>query len=251
MPPKHEWQSFFDHHAPKYMDEPFTENTLAEVDFVVEELQLPPGGWVLDIGCGTGRHAVELAKRGLRVTGVDISEGMLSEARKAADAAGVALDLVHSDATQFTAARQYDGAICLCEGAFSLLGMNDDPIEHDLAILRNVHTALKPGARFILTAINGMRYARRYKDSDVAAGRFDPLTMTETFEMEFDTPEGRQALPVRERGYVPTELTLLLRLVGFRALHIGGGTAGDWGRRPLYLDEIEIMAIAEKPALPG
>jgi SAM-dependent methyltransferase len=173
MSPKHEWLRFFDHHAPRYNDEAFTANTLAEVDFVIAELQLPAGGWLLDIGCGTGRHAVELAKRGYQVTGVDISEGMLAEARQAAQAAGVALDLIHADATRFTAARQYDGAVCLCEGAFSLLGMDDDPIEHDLAILRNVYCAQARRA-LLLTAINGMRVHPALQGRRRGGGRFDP-----------------------------------------------------------------------------
>ena len=55
------------------MDNSFTKNTVAEVDFVLEELSLPPGSRILDVGCGTGRHAVELARRGYQITGVDIS----------------------------------------------------------------------------------------------------------------------------------------------------------------------------------
>lgn len=81
---KNEWEEFFDGHAPVYMDNSFTKNTMKEVDFILDELNLPPGCCILDMGCGTGRHSIELARRGYQVIGVDISSGMLTEAKKAA-----------------------------------------------------------------------------------------------------------------------------------------------------------------------
>ena len=56
-----EFQEFFDTYAPEYMNEPFTQNTVAEVDFLLEELNIAPGCTILDIGCGTGRHDIALA----------------------------------------------------------------------------------------------------------------------------------------------------------------------------------------------
>ena len=88
------WEQFFNGHAPIYMNNGFTKNTLAEVDFLIEELKLPSGSSILDMGCGTGRHSVELAKRGYAVTGVDLSAGMLAEARKAAETAGVTVEWI-------------------------------------------------------------------------------------------------------------------------------------------------------------
>jgi cyclopropane fatty-acyl-phospholipid synthase-like methyltransferase len=246
MTRRNEWEEFFDGHAPVYMDNSFTKNTLNEVDFVLEELRLPLGSRILDVGCGTGRHAVELARRGYRLTGVDISSGMLAEAKKAAREADVKVELIHADATQFASDKLFDAAICLCEGAFSLLGGEDDPLEHDLAILRNIHAALKPGARFVLTAPNACRLIRLSTQEDVENGRFDPATMVEVFTVEWDAPEGKKSLQVRDRKYVPTELVLLFRQAGFEVEHIWGGTAGNWGRRRIDLDEMEIMVVARK-----
>lgn len=249
MSKPNQWQTFFDSHAPHYMQNVFTKNTVAEVDFVLEELGLPPGSRILDMGCGTGRHSVELARRGYRMTGVDLSAGMLAQARQAATAAGVEVEWVQSDATQFQATSQYDGAICLCEGAFGLLGLDDDPVEHSLAILRNISQALKPGAGFVLTTLNGMAVIRKMTQADVAAGHFDPATMTTVEAEEWDFPEGKRMVHMRERRFVPTEIILMGRMEGLEVRHIWGGTAGRWGRRPIDLDEIEFMVVARKQTM--
>jgi len=90
---------------------------------------------------------------------------------------------------------------------------------------------------------------RRYRNEDVAEGRFDPFTMVESGA--YPPREGLPAVPVRERGFVPTELRLLFHLAGMAVLNMWGGTAENWGRRPLDLDEIEIMIVARKAAEPS
>ncbi|MCZ7652481.1 MAG: methyltransferase domain-containing protein [Thermoanaerobaculia bacterium] len=244
------WEAFFDGHAPIYEENGFTRNTLAEVDFLVEALALAPGARVLDVGCGTGRHAIELARRGFRVTGIDLSAGMLAEARRKAEAVGVEVDFRQADATRFTVDAPHDAAICLCEGAFGLLGRGDDPIEQPLAILRRIAAALAPGAPCLFTVLNGYAMARRHGDADVAAGSFDPLGLAERSDVSPGgippgTPGGAE---LRERGFVPTELVLLFRTAGLAVEAIWGGTAGDWGRRPVALDEMEIMVLARAGA---
>jgi len=248
MPEKMTWEKFFDGHAAFYMDNIFTRNTLEEAEFILRELDLDPGSHILDMGCGTGRHAIELAKRGYRVTGVDISSGMLVEAEKTAQEAGVQVEWIHGDATEFTAQKLFDAAICLCEGAFGLLSADDDPMEHDLAILRNISNSLKPSAPFLLTALNGYRMIRQYQQKDIAAGSFDPIRMVELSVLEAETDAGKVIQRCRERGHLPTELAWLLSMAGFAIEHIGGGTAGNWGKRPLDLDEMELMIIARKTA---
>lgn len=249
MPEKSIWESFFDAHAPIYEENVFTKNTLREVDFLIEELRLPPGGSVLDVGCGTGRHAVELARRGYAVTGLDLSSEMLARAALAAKAANVQVEWIRADATRFTLPARFDAAVCLCEGSFGLLGQDDDPIEQPLAILRNISRSLKPEARAVFTVLNGAAMIRGHQNADVEAGHFNPLTLVKssTFPPREDLPP----VPVRERAFVPTELTLLFRVAGLPVISLWGGTAGNWGRRPLDLDEIEIMVVARKTSEPS
>lgn len=243
----HLWKDFFDQHAPIYLENGFTYNTVAEVEFLLELFQLPVGSSILDIGCGVGRHSIELAKRGYRMTGVDISAGMLEQACKNAEAAGVEVKWIQSDATQYKADKTFDAAICLCEGAFGLINLGDNPEAHSRAILGNVSQALKPSALFVLTTLNPYAKLRQFTQADVQSGRFDPATMLELQQEEFDLPGG-QKMQFRfpERRLFPTELRWLMYEVKLKVEHIWGGTAGNWGKRPIDLDEVEYMAVARK-----
>jgi len=249
MTEKGTWEAFFDAHAPVYEDNVFTKNTVTEVTFLLEELSLQRGCSVLDVGCGTGRHSIELAKRGYDVTGLDVSSEMLARASDAAKVASVDVNWIRSDATRFSLPAKYDAAICLCEGAFGLLGQRDDPIDQPLFILSNISRSLKPQAKVLLTVLNGAAMLRKHTNKDIAEGRFNPLTMIES--SEHSPREGLPSVAVRERAFLPTELILLFRLAGMSVLKMWGGTAGNWGRRPLDLDEIEIMIVAGKTGEPS
>ncbi len=241
-----EWAQFFNAHAVKYHEEPFTKATGEELKFILEELSLPEGSKILDVGCGTGRHAVALAKHGYKVLGVDISEGMLEEARRLAEKAGVQVEWLQSDATQMELEQQFDAAICLCEGAFGLLNSGDDPLTHELNILKRIHRALYPGAKLILTAPNGLRKIRHATKEQVELGEFDPGTITESFKLPIETDHGDQEIALRERGFVPSELRLMFTIAGFAVDAVYGGTAGAWDRAPVGLDEMEVMMISTR-----
>jgi len=77
MTGKSVWEEFFDAHAPIYEENVFTKNTIQEVNFLTEELAVRDGGSILDVGCGAGRHSIELARRGYAVTGLDLSQRCL------------------------------------------------------------------------------------------------------------------------------------------------------------------------------
>ena len=240
------WQQFHDLEAPNYDQLCFTQNTAREIEFMLDILNLSPGASILDVGCGTGRHAVELARKGFAVTGIDLSSGMLTQARDKAGVAKVEIEWVQADASTFSLNKRFDAVICICEGSFGLLGGANDAIEHPLSILRNISRSLRPGSKALFTMLSAFKMIRERSPEDIEQGRFDPLTMTTS--TDYSPGEGLPAIRVRERAFTPTEITLLFQLAGLSVLNIWGGTAGNWGKRAIELDEYEIMVVAQKPA---
>ena len=238
------WKRFFDAHASRYDENPFTQHTVAEVDFLLALFPIAAGARILDVGCGTGRHAIELAKRGYRVTGVDLSSGMLDVAR--AKAAAFDIEWVEADGRNFTLDRVFDAAICLCEGGVGLVERGADADEHDRAIFANIARHLAPGAPFLLTALNGYSVIRQMKDEVTMAGHFDPATMISQYQDTWELPEGPVEMTVRERLFIAPEVVRMLAESGFSVHHVFGGTAGHWGQRPLSLDEVEAMFVCRR-----
>lgn len=106
------------------------------------------GSTILDAGCGPGRISVELAIRGLDVTGVDIIQPYLDAAKESADAEGVSIKLVKADLRTFKSKVQFDAAVNL----YTSFGYCDT-IEEDLQILRHISAAVKTGGWFIMECL--------------------------------------------------------------------------------------------------
>jgi SAM-dependent methyltransferase len=134
------------------------ERTLQEVDFAVEKLALEPGARVLDLACGHGRHSVELARRGFRVTGVDLSPRSLELAREAAAADGLAVDFVRADMRELDFDAEFDDAINLFT-AFGYFESDDE----DRGVLERVARALRPGGGFLIDTGSALGLARRFQ----------------------------------------------------------------------------------------
>lgn len=240
------WKNFFDTIAPVYEKEIFTRNTLAEIDFIEEVLQLPHGAAVLDLGCGTGRHAIELARRGYRVTGVDISGGMLEVARRNAAVAGVDVEFVESPAQKFAGARRYDCAISLCEGALCLFSEEDDIWAKDMGVFACMAEHLLPEKPFLITVLSAFRMIRSLTDEQVAAGAADLCTLTTRNPCDVDVDGRNVSIQAIERYYTPPEIVRMVNRVGLKVDHIWGGTAGNWRRGPISLDEFEFMVVGHR-----
>ena len=116
----------------------------------VEE-HCPRPGWLLDLGCGTGRLLIPFARRGYPVLGVDLSEEMLAVARDKADAAGVRVHLLHANLAELDGLRDggFDYAACL----FSTLGMVMGAANRR-RVVGHAFRLLRPGGRFVLHVHN-------------------------------------------------------------------------------------------------
>lgn len=90
-----------------------TEVTQAEVDFIERHLGLEPDSRVVDVPCGSGRHALALASRGHHVTGVDISPEAIGYARRAATDAGLSMNLSVADMRDIPRDGRFDAAVCM------------------------------------------------------------------------------------------------------------------------------------------
>ncbi|MFQ5950908.1 MAG: SAM-dependent methyltransferase [Candidatus Geothermarchaeales archaeon] len=115
----------------------------AEVDFIEKVLQLQPEAKVLDVACGEGRHALELASRGYHITGLDIALPLLEEARRKATERQLEITWEHRDMRDLPWQEEFDGVFCFL-WAFSYF----DEEEH-LDFLKAVHRTLKPEGRFL------------------------------------------------------------------------------------------------------
>jgi ubiquinone/menaquinone biosynthesis C-methylase UbiE len=138
------------------------EQTKAEADFLVKALRVDKGSHLLDVPCGNGRLAFELAKRGYRVTGVDISDEFIAEAwsqlnppsidhPSAAAAPGTtaaggidSVEFLLGDMRRIGGEKLYDGALCF-GNSFGFLEYADME-----KFLKGIARTLKPGARFVI-----------------------------------------------------------------------------------------------------
>ena len=145
---KKQWfenESFWQNFGPVMFDSQRWAEAPGIAESVIKIAGLTKGSSVLDAGCGPGRISVELAAKGLDVTGVDIIQSELDAAKDSADAEGVKLDLINCDLRSFKSQKKFDCAINL----YTSFGYCDT-IEEDFQILKNIADSLRDDGFFIL-----------------------------------------------------------------------------------------------------
>jgi len=209
-------RTFFDEGSP-YLTHPLlTEERSVRELAHIEELIGPFGGPVLDLGCGFGRHSIELAAQGVEVTGVDPSATMIAEARRRASERGVSPTFVNDGAHAFDGKSSFGEAICL----FTSFGQRDPfaatPTEASTrGLLAAAKLSLAPGAPLVIE-IPDLERSRASLARDEQLG---PTRVTRAIDEDglvsevFDGPNG--VFHLGYQAFTSNGITALLEECGF------------------------------------
>ncbi|MGZ5498548.1 MAG: class I SAM-dependent methyltransferase [Candidatus Aminicenantales bacterium] len=211
------YEALFTDYAETYDREPFTRGTIGECDFIESEIGGDCSVPILDIGCGTGRHAIELARRGYRVTGIDLSPSQIERARAKTVKGGLAPDFRVGDARALRPGGKL--VMTTLNGLFPL---------H-----RSVGQFEKDGLG----------------EAASEGHAFDLMTFRMRSRLTTPDDQGRPIeIDCDERCYIPSELTGLLRQAGFAPVEIFGAKLGAFSRSDVLTpDDFEMLAVAVKP----
>lgn len=222
------YEELFENYGEQYDKESFTQGTKGECDFIEKELNYDKSLKIIDIGCGTGRHAIELTKRGYSVTGIDLSESQLKKARENAEREKLEIEFLQHDARNLPFENQFDVAIMLCEGGFPLMETD----EMNFEILKNVTKSLKSSAKFIFTTLNGLfplfhsiddfhKTGTNEEGAHYKSNSFDLTTMRDYYVTTFIDGDGNEhRIDCNERYYMPSEINWLLKSLGFNKIGV-------------------------------
>ena len=217
-----------------------------EVDSVLQLAGLDQRD-VLDLACGPGRHSVALARRGFRVTGVDLSAFLLGKARQRARAQHVDVEWVQEDMRRFVRPEAFDLALSLFT-SFGYFESRDD----DLQVLRNIHRNLRTGGALVMEIAGREALAHRFQattSKELGDGRL----LVERHEIVDDWTRIRNHWIAIEddaattfrfefRVYSGQELKSLLLDAGFAGVKLFGAYDG----RPYDLHAERLVAVARK-----
>jgi SAM-dependent methyltransferase len=222
------------------------ERTPVEVDQIEALLRLHPPRRVLDLPSGQGRHAIELARRGYDVTGVDLSPYMLGVATERADAAGVRVRWLAGDMREALAGDTFDLVLNL----FTSFGYFADEAD-DRRVVRAAASMLEPGGRFLLEVINGQRVMGNFQEREwftvgqlavMERRSLDVPTRRMVVERTVSSANGDDTSVHAVRLYSGRAVKTMLDAAGFGRVEL----YGDWDGAPLTPESLRVLAVGTR-----
>ncbi|MEM7125506.1 MAG: class I SAM-dependent methyltransferase [Chloroflexota bacterium] len=213
--------NFFTEGSP-YLNHPLIqlERTQKEVDFLLTQLQPSPQATILDVGCGFGRHTIELAKRGFTVIGIDPSTAMINAARDAAQKENVAVEFFEIGGEDFHHSPPFEIILCL----FTTLGQMSNG-EDNSGMLMNLYRLLRPDGHLVIevpqkdTYLANLKLHDRFGDeqnfTDIQR-HYDPKASIVSERFTIGTPDGLDEYFLQYRLYQMDDLVHLLQNAGFQ-----------------------------------
>jgi SAM-dependent methyltransferase len=240
------WRTWF---GPSYLalyDETLTERTPSEIDALVRLLQLRPPLRILDLPSGQGRHAIELARRGYEVTGMDISPFMIETARERAKAARATVTWLTGDMREPLPGASFDLVLNL----FTSFGYFADAAD-DRRVVAAAAIMLEPGGRFLLEVVNGERLINHFQAREwftvgqtavMERRSLDASSRRMVVERLVSSPSGDETTVHTLRLYAGPDLKALLAGAGFDRVEL----YGDWDGTPLTPDSLRVLAVGTR-----
>ena len=233
------------------------EEARRQVDFLLERLDNAPPCDVLDLGCGDGRHSLELARRGYRVTGLDLSEELLGRARRRTSDEGLDITFIRGDMRDAPGVSAFD----LVVNFFTSFGYFSEDREN-ARVLDAIARSLRPGGRFLMDYLN-----RAYVISTLVPEDRKNVEGMEVEQRRWITGDPSEAgnhvrinkhVRIREGGvernydesvrmYTLEELDAMMDLAGLKVAQ----TFGDFDGRPVSDDTPRNILIGESKSRAG
>ncbi|MDP7179744.1 MAG: methyltransferase domain-containing protein [Candidatus Woesearchaeota archaeon] len=236
-------------HSPKHVDAEI-ERAIPQVDFIEEALELKPGQRVLDLGCGNGRHAISLARRGIDVTGLDISQVALDLAQQKADKEGIDLSLVKGDMRNLPLREDSFDAVYSYASSFGYSTFLDD-----LKITYDIARVLKPGGLFLIDYVNSGMVRKNFLEQVWDEGQTRYILKDRTLDEEakrinvewifiYKGPQAESRHQITLEAYTPENLKAAIGSAGLEPRAVYGDI-----HQESYHDTFSerIIVVAQKP----
>lgn len=220
--------------------------TEPEVNFLLDVLNCRPGDHLLDVPCGFGRHAIELAKRGFQVTGIDISTEFLQKLTQRIEAEQLSIKLIHGDVGTTRLTTLFNGAYCMGNsfGYVDYEGMNK--------FISNVSAVLKPDARFVINSglmaesiLPNFPKHGHYVLDDLTVDINNVYVVDESYmvtEIAYTKADRNETHCFKHYVYTLSEVKRLLARYGLRTIAIYNST----DKITYQLGDQQIYLVAEK-----